>query len=245
MRGWSAARWAVTIAAGVALLVGGAYAVFALMTSGDAPPPVALPSSSPSTGGASSGTSPSGDPAGDPAGDPEDTWNVDPGSSFVGYRVREQLASLPAPSDAVGRTDAVTGSLTIDGLEIATVEVTADLTQLTSDESRRDDRIRTSGLETDTFPEATFSLTEPITFDTEPADGETVEVTATGDLTLHGVTRSIEIPIQARRTGDTIEVVGSAEIAFADYDIVAPSFGGFVTVEDHGTIELQLTFVPA
>jgi polyisoprenoid-binding protein YceI len=139
----------------------------------------------------------------------------------------------------------VTGTLTIDGLRITSVEVTADLTQLRSDESRRDDRIRSSGLETDAFPEASFVLTEPIAFDAEPADGETVETTATGDLTLHGVTRSVQIPIQARRTGDTIEVVGSLEIDFADHDIVAPNFGGFVTVEDHGTIELQLTFVPA
>jgi polyisoprenoid-binding protein YceI len=237
MRGWSARRWAAAIAAAVLLLLGGAYAVFAFIAGGDAPPPVALSSPSASTGGSSTGATSSGDPAG--------AWTVDPGASFVGYRVREQLASLPAPSDAVGRTAAVTGSLQIDGPEISVVEVTADLTQLTSDESRRDDRIRSSGLETDAFPEATFTLTEPIVFETEPEDGETVEVTASGDLTLHGVTRSVEIPIQARRTGDTIEVVGSLEITFADYDIAAPSFGGFVTVQDHGTIELQLTFVPA
>lgn len=237
MRGWSAKRWVAVIVAAVLLLLGGAYAIFAFVAGGDAPAPVALSSPSASAGGAATGASTSGDPTGD--------WTIDPAASFVGYRVREQLASLPAPSDAVGRTTAVAGSLRIDGLEISAVEVTADLTQLTSDESRRDDRIRSSGLETDAFPEATFTLTEPIVFETEPADGEAVEVTATGDLTLHGVTRSVEIPIQARRTGDTIEVVGSLEIAFADHDIVAPSFGGFVTVQDHGTIELQLTFVPA
>jgi polyisoprenoid-binding protein YceI len=225
------------IAAAAAVILGAAYGIFALVAGGDAPPPVALSSPTPATGGAPTGPG--------SASDPDGTWTLDPGASFVGYRVREQLASLPAPSDAVGRTDAVTGSLTIDGLAITAVEVTADLTQLSSDESRRDDRIRASGLETDAFPEATFTLTEPIAFETEPADGETVEATATGDLTLHGVTRSVEIPIQARRTGDAIEVVGSLEIAFADYDIAAPSFGGFVTVEDHGTIELQLTFVPA
>jgi polyisoprenoid-binding protein YceI len=236
MRGWSAGRWAVVVAAAVVVVLGGAYVIFALVAGGDAPPPVALSSPSPSAGG-STGIASSGDPAG--------AWTLDPDASFVGYRVREQLATLPAPSDAVGRTDAVTGTLAIDGLQITAVDVTADLTQLTSDEARRDDRIRSSGLETDAFPEATFALTEPIAFDTEPADGETVEVTATGHLTLHGVTRPVAIPIQARRTGDTIEVVGSVEIAFADYDIVAPSFGGFVTVEDHGTIELQLTFVPA
>jgi polyisoprenoid-binding protein YceI len=219
------------------VILAGIYGIFALVTGGDAPPPVALPSATPPSGAASGAAA--------PAGDPDGAWTVDASSSFVGYRVREQLATLPAPSDAVGRTSAVTGTLTIDGLRITSVEVTADLTQLRSDESRRDDRIRSSGLETDAFPEASFVLTEPIAFDAEPADGETVEATATGDLTLHGVTRSVQIPIQARRTGDTIEVVGSLEIDFADHDIVAPNFGGFVTVEDHGTIELQLTFVPA
>ena len=37
------------------------------------------------------------------------TWNVAPGS-VAGYRVREKLAALPATSDAVGRTESVTGT---------------------------------------------------------------------------------------------------------------------------------------
>ena len=42
------------------------------------------------------------------------TWTVTSGSQ-AGYRVREQLASLPAPSDAVGRTSSVRGTVTITG----------------------------------------------------------------------------------------------------------------------------------
>ena len=41
------------------------------------------------------------------------TWTVT-GGSQAGYRVREQLANLPAESDAVGRTSDVTGSITIE-----------------------------------------------------------------------------------------------------------------------------------
>src|SRR2546426_8959228 len=40
------------------------------------------------------------------------TWMV-ASSSQAGYRVREQLAGLSAPSDAVGRTSSVRGSITI------------------------------------------------------------------------------------------------------------------------------------
>ena len=36
------------------------------------------------------------------------------------------------------------------------------MTTLQSDESRRDERLRTDGLQTDQFPTATFTLTKPI-----------------------------------------------------------------------------------
>ena len=164
------------------------------------------------------------------------------GDSYVGYRVREQLATLPAPSDAVGRTTAVQGEMEISGLSISSVSVTADMTQLTSDESRRDQRTRDSGPETNAFPEVTFVLTSPIELDARPAEGDVVQATAEGDLTVHGVTKRVSIPIEARWGGGQIQVAGSLDVMFADYDIVAPSFGGFVTVEDHGTIELLLIF---
>lgn len=43
---------------------------------------------------------------------------------------------------------------------------------------------------------AGFDLTQPIVLNGAPADGETVSATAVGDLTLHGLTRSISIPLQ-------------------------------------------------
>ena len=222
-------------AVAVVVLAGGAYALLALMNR-DAPAPVGL--------GPTSSTSPSGDvhvTEDDLAGD----WSVVAGDSFVGYRVREQLASLPAPDEAVGRTTAVQGSLHIAGTRIDAVTVMADLTQLSSDEARRDARIHTDGLESDAFPTATFELTSPISLGSTPAEGEEVDADATGQLTLHGVTNDVTFPVQARWTEGGIEVAGSLDIVFSDYQIQSPSFAGFVSVEDHGTIELQLAFVPA
>jgi polyisoprenoid-binding protein YceI len=119
------------------------------------------------------------------------------------------------------------------------------LQALESDEDRRDNAIRNRGLETEKFPEATFALTGPLELPSPPTAGQDVSVTATGDLTLHGVTKPVQVPVQARWNGGTIEVLGNIDIAFADYDIDPPSVGGFVSVEDEGEIELQLTFVPA
>ena len=225
------------VAAAVAVF-GGAYGLFAL-ASGGGEDPVSIGDVNVIVG----------DTGGDAAksgfdGDFEGAWSLVPDASFVGYRVREQLVFLPAPNDAVGRTSAVEGSLEIVGTDVAATSVTADLTQLESDEARRDEAIRTNGLESAVFPTATFELTEPISLEEAPAEGEVVQVEASGELTLHGVTQAITVPLEARWDGGQISVVGSQEIAFADFDITSPSLGP-ATVEDHGTIELQLVFRPA
>jgi polyisoprenoid-binding protein YceI len=95
------------------------------------------------------------------------------------------------------------------------------------------------------FPTAKFVLAEPIELGTVPAAGETVNVSANGSLTLHGTTRDVQVPLQARWDGKRVQVVGSLPISFSDYGIDPPSIPAFVTVEDHGEMELQLFFEPA
>ena len=65
----------------------------------------------------------------------------------------------------------------------------------------------------------------------------------TGDLTLHGVTRSVEIPIQGQLLdGGAIVVVGALDVALADYEIEPPTGFAVLSIDDVGTIELQLAF---
>jgi hypothetical protein len=78
--------------------------------------------------------------------------------------------------------------------------------------------------------------------DTMPKRGETIEATAVGDFTLHGVTRRVRIPVEGRWDGTSIQVVGNLPIVFADYDMDAPNVGGFVSVRDEGEMEFQLFF---
>jgi polyisoprenoid-binding protein YceI len=205
----------------------------------------------------SSATAPSGsaDASGGPAAvtaEIEGTWTVDESvgsfsdftSSFVGYRVNETLGTIGATT-AVGRTPDVSGSLTVDGTTISAAEMSADLTTLRSDDGRRDGQLRRQAIETDTFPTATFVLTEPIELTGSPAEGEEVSVTATGQFTLHGVTRTVQIPLQARLSSGVVTVVGSLEVLFADYGIEKPRAQIVVDVEDHGVMEFQLHFTRA
>lgn len=177
------------------------------------------------------------------------TWTIDQtigsfadfSDSFVGYRVDETFTNQKA-NTAVGRTPQVTGALTLEGSTITSVDVTADLTRLTSDDNRRDGQLRRQAIQTDQFPTATFKLTNPIDLGSIPTDGQTIGATATGELTLHGVTRSVEVPIEARLSGDVVTVTGSLQIRFADYAIEQPTSFLVLSIEDHGTMELQLQF---
>jgi len=173
------------------------------------------------------------------------TWTLVKGAnSFVGYRVNETLAGIGATT-AVGRTSDVTGTLQFDGNAITSVEITANLTTLASDKSMRDGQLRTQAIETNRYPKATFSLTSPIQIGEVPADGETVTQTITGELTLHGVSRTIELKVEGVMQNGQLVVVGSTVIQFADYNIKQPSSVAVVSIEGQGTMELQLVFTKA
>ena len=219
-----------------ALLVGaaGIGIVYFVVFAGSSPQKLALSSPTPSTSASAASSASTLGPG---------TWTVTSGSQ-AGYRVREQLASLPAPSDAVGRTSAVTGTMTLaqsaSGYTVTTASFTVDVSKLTSDQSRRDQRIHSQGLESDRFPTATFQLTTPIAVVADAAGGQTIHVSATGVLTLHGVAKTVTIPIDARFTGSKIELVGSITFPFSQFGMTPPSIGGFVTVQDNATMEFQL-----
>ncbi len=180
------------------------------------------------------------------------TWNVndtlgsisDGTASFVGYRVQEQLVGVGGHT-AVGRTAKLTGSMTLTGAIVTDVQVTADLTALQSDNPQRDNQLTHQAIETNTFPSATFKITGTIDLGTLPVDGTSVTASATGELTLHGVTRTVTIALQAVRRGGVIGVTGSLPIVFSDYSIVKPNSFSVLTVDDHGIMELHLLFTHA
>lgn len=203
----------------------------------DAPAPLALTDQTGTTPAPSAGTGTAADT------DIVGTWRVAPGST-AGYRVREKLAALPAKSDAVGRSPGVTGTVEVgrDGstLTASAARFEVDLTRLESDERRRDNRIRTDGLETNEFPKATFVSTKAVTLPPETASGQPVKATAEGDLTIHGVTKRVTIPLDVRVTDGRGELVGSLSFPMSDFDISPPNIGGFVTVDPDATLEFKL-----
>ncbi len=118
------------------------------------------------------------------------------------------------------------------------------MTAISSNESRRDDRVQ-DALETGEFPTATFVLTAPIDLGGAVNSGAATTVDAAGDLTIHGVTTPVTLPLEAQLVNGTIVVVGSLDIALSTYGVEAPSAPIVVSVSDDAQIELQLFFVQA
>jgi polyisoprenoid-binding protein YceI len=228
------------IVAGALVLVvalGGGYLFFTSRTS-DSPPPAALDPAPSTTAGQATGTTQA-----DGAASPDGTWQVsDDGRSYVGYRVREQLAFLSSPNDAVGRSTAVTGTMEVAGDTVESARIEADLTQLTSDESRRDNAIRERGLESARYPTATLELAEPIRLTSAPVEGQQVRGEGTGRLTVHGVTREVDLSVQGRWSGETIQVVGQLPVKMTDFQIEPPQFGPVVSIEDSLNVDFNLVF---
>ena len=230
----------VILAVLAVVAVGAIAVVYMAFFNEDAPAPFTLSdqpaTSAPAVTSAAGGTATGGSGL---AG----TWRVASGSE-AGYRVLEKLVRLPAQSDAVGRTPAVTGTVRVEGsggsLVATDARFEADLTKLTSDEANRDRRIRTQGLQTDTFPKATFVSTQPIPLPAETATGRGVQVQAEGDLTLHGVTKRVTIPLDVRVTGDKGELTGSLTFPMSDFAIDPPNVAGVVTVDSDATLEFKL-----
>lgn len=160
--------------------------------------------------------------------------------TFVGFRVEEELASIGSTT-AVGRTPLVSGSITIDGKTVTSVMVEADMTGVITDDSRRDRAIQ-SALNTRNFPTAVFRLTESIDLGEDPASGDPITTTAVGELTVKDITRTVEIALEAQLIDNTVVVVGTTEVVFADYDVTVPQVPIVLSAEDHGTVELQLFF---
>lgn len=247
---------ALALVAVAAIGLGG-FIAYDQVLRGDSVAALALPSASPSSDAGTAPTlaPPSSDPSTGATADPSSDgsiageWTVGAGS-VAGYRVREQLANLSAESDAVGRTEDVSGSITVegdgDGAQLTAGTLTVDTTTIQSDEGRRDNRLRNEGLQTDQFPTATFTVTQPVEVPAAALAGTPTDVTLVGDLTLHGVTKSVEIPAQAQLTDGRIQVAGSLTFPLSDFDISPPNVGGFIlSIADEGALEFLVSFAQA
>ena len=161
------------------------------------------------------------------------------------YRVREQLAGINFPSDAVGTTESVTGMLVLnpDGsIDASVSKLTVDLRTLKSDQQMRDGYIQRSTLETEKFPMIEFVPRRAVGVPVPLPAGMQAQAgfQLVGDMTLHGVTKEVTWNVVATFGNDQVAGRATTTLQFATFNMAKPSLARIMSVDDK--IELEIEF---
>jgi polyisoprenoid-binding protein YceI len=161
------------------------------------------------------------------------------------YKVREQLAGINFPSEAVGTTESVTGLLVLkpDGTIDATVsKLTVDLRTLKSDQQMRDGFIQGRTLETEKFPMIEFVPRRAVGLPVPLPAGMQAQAgfQLIGDMTLHGVTKEVTWNVVATFGNDQVAGRATTTLQFATFNLTKPSLARLMSVDDK--IELEIEF---
>lgn len=161
------------------------------------------------------------------------------------YKVREQLAGINFPSDAVGTTQAVTGTIVVnpDGsIDAGRSKLTVDLKTLSSDQRMRDGYIQSQTLETGKFPTLEFVPRRAVGLPTPLPAGMQAQAgfQLIGDMTLHGVTKPVTWNVVATFGNDAVAGRATTSFPFSDFGMAKPTLARLLSVDDK--IELEVEF---
>ncbi len=166
-----------------------------------------------------------------------------PEKSEARFRVREQLANVSLPNDAIGKTRAFTGTLVVkpDGTIVSPdSKFVVNMGTLATDQSQRDNFIKRSVLQTNQYPTAVFVPTQVAGLPSPLPQSGRVSFKLTGDLTIRNVARPVTWDVTASVQGN--EVTGQATTAFkfGDFNLAQPRVPVVLSIEDNIRLELDV-----
>lgn len=168
-------------------------------------------------------------------------WNIDPTHSTVGFVVKHLMVSKVR-----GKFESFSGTITVAEDGTHSVQAEIDVTTITTGNPQRDGHIKSADFfDADQFPKATFVSTS-----VRP-DGDNFVLT--GDFTLHGVTKSVDLALEFNGSnagmgqGAVAGFEATTVINRKDFgiDIEMPLEGGGVVVGDKVTINLEIEALKA
>ncbi|MBV8720040.1 MAG: YceI family protein [Chloroflexi bacterium] len=169
------------------------------------------------------------------------TLVVDASATHASYHAHEQLVGRNLPSDAVGTSSAVSGTIVLnaDGsIDSAQSQIGVDLSQLTSDESRRDNFIKGNTLQTSRFPMATFTPLDASGLPTPLPQSGQATFQLIGDLTVHGVSRPVTWQVTAQFDPASVTGDATTDVNISDFGMTPPKAGPVLSIQDGLTLEL-------
>ncbi|MDL9937839.1 YceI family protein [Gordonia sp. ABSL1-1] len=164
------------------------------------------------------------------------TWNIDTAHSSIGFSVKHLMVSKVR-----GNFENFTGTITVAEDGTPSVQAEIDVTSINTGNEQRDGHIRSADFfDAEKFPKATFVSTAV------RADGD--DYVVTGDFTLKGVTKSVDLELEFNGVNPGM---GNGPVAGFEaktvlsrkafgIDIEMPLEGGGVVVGDKITITLEI-----
>jgi polyisoprenoid-binding protein YceI len=173
------------------------------------------------------------------------TWKIDPAHSAAEFKVKHMMIS-----NVKGKFGNISGLLTLDGGDPAqsSVEATIPIATVNTGDDQRDGHLKSGDFfDAEKFPEMSFKSTQVKS--TAPG-----ELAVTGDLTLHGVTKSVTFAVEgpsepAKDPWGNMRVglSATAKISRKDFGLTwnAALETGGVLVGDDVAITLDVQFIKA
>lgn len=173
------------------------------------------------------------------------TWKIDPSHSAAEFKVKHMMIS-----NVRGRFSGIQGSLTLDDSDItkSRVETSIDAASISTHEPQRDAHLKSADFfDAEKFPALAFKSTRVV----RSGEGE---LQVTGDLTIHGVTRSIVFNAEGP-SAPVKDPYGNVRVGFsATTKLSRKDFGltwnavletGGIMVGDDVTISIEAEFIKA
>jgi polyisoprenoid-binding protein YceI len=173
------------------------------------------------------------------------TWNIDPVHSVAEFKVKHMMIS-----NVKGQFTAIKGTLVLDEADLANskIEASVDASSINTRDPQRDAHLKSADFfDVEKFPELAFKSTNI----SRTRDGE---LAVTGDLTIHGVTRSVKFAVEGPTApakdpwGNTrVGLSATTKIDRKDFGLTwnSPLETGGILVGDEVTITLDVQFVKA
>jgi polyisoprenoid-binding protein YceI len=170
------------------------------------------------------------------------TWTIDQAHSAIGFTVRHVMISKVR-----GSFNAFSGSITVsdDPLQSA-VNAEIDASSISTGDEQRDNHLRSADFfEADKHPKWTYASTS--------VDAKGSDFVVHGNLTIHGVTRPVDLELEFNGVGGDpwggtrAGFSASTEINRKDFGLEfnIPLEGGGVVVGDKIKVELEIEAVLA
>jgi polyisoprenoid-binding protein YceI len=146
---------------------------------------------------------------------------------------------------AIGVTKAIVGEIAIDRANLSNSkigDITVDISQLRSDESMRDGRIRRDWLESNKYPLAKFTEARAIGLPARALqDGEVLTFQIVGMMQVREVKKELTFDVTASLTGDTLTGTATTDVKMTDFGFEPPSIAGMLRANDE--VHIVFNFV--